>query len=142
MNRLIGVWKLERWSSGADQPFGPNPEGTLVYTADGTMISCFMRRGRVPVARSMEELRAWRRSRNSQDLERRFVEAAMSFNAYSGRYSVEDTLVHHDVEVALFPDWIGKRLTRAFEIDQDRLELRFGVDKLTWSRRRDADPVL
>lgn len=60
MNRLIGVWKLERWTSGAQEPFGPNPEGTLVYTADGTMISCFTRRGRAPIARSMEELRAWR----------------------------------------------------------------------------------
>jgi hypothetical protein len=135
MNRLIGVWKLERWSSGADQPFGPNPEGTLVYTADGTMISCFMRRGRVPVARSMEELRAWRRSRNSQDLERRFVEAAMSFNAYSGRYSVEGALVHHDVEVALFPDWIGRRLTRSFKVQGGRLALSFGEDVLEWKSK-------
>ncbi|HKQ27331.1 MAG TPA: lipocalin-like domain-containing protein [Burkholderiales bacterium] len=142
MSRLVGVWKLERWTSEEGEPFGPGPVGTLIYTAEGTMISCFMRRDRTPVAASMEELAAWRRRPRSKDLERRFVEAALSFNSYCGRYSIEGTQVHHDVEIALFPDWIGKRLTRDFRLDGDRLALSFGRDVLYWLRRANADAVL
>ena len=148
MSAATWVWSLVRWSSGATQPFGAQPQGTLVYTADGTMIACFMRRDRAPLGPGMNAYREYLLGRgplppeDAGELERRFARSAMSFNAYSGRYSVEDTLVHHDVEIALFADWIGKRLSRTFEIDQDRLALSFGVDKLTWSRRRDADPVL
>jgi hypothetical protein len=134
MQSLVGVWKLEQWTSGGAQPFGPEPQGTLVYTADGTMISCFMRRARAPVASSFEELAAWRRNRRSNDLERRFLDAALSFNSYSGRYSVEGTRVYHDVEIALFPDWIGRRLTRNFRFDGDRLTLSFDADALVWRR--------
>jgi hypothetical protein len=142
MNRLIGVWKLERWSSEDREPFGADPVWTLVYTAEGTMISCFMRRQRTPVAASMDELASWRRQPRSTDLERRFLDAALSFNSYSGRYSVEDAQVHHDVEIALFPDWIGKRLTRDFRLERDRLALSFGRDVLSWLRRANADAVL
>jgi hypothetical protein len=142
MNRLIGVWKLERWSSEDREPFGAEPLGTLVYTADGTMISCFMRRQRAPVAASLDELASWRRQPLSKDLERRFLDAALSFNSYAGRYSVEGTQVHHDVEIALFPDWIGKRLTRDFRLEGDRLALSFGRDVLSWLRRANADAVL
>ena len=142
MNRLVGVWKLERWTSDDRAPFGADPVGTLVYTADGTMISCFMRRQRTPVAASMDELASWRRRPASNDLERRFLEAALSFNSYSGRYSIEGTQVHHDVEIALFPDWIGKRLTRYFRIEGDRLALSFGRDVLSWLRRANGDAVL
>ena len=134
MQSLLGTWKLEQWTSGGAQPFGPRPQGTLVYTADGTMISCFMRRTRAPVAASLQELAAWRRAPRSNDLERRFLDAALSFNSYSGRYSVEGTRVHHDVEIALFPDWIGRRLTRNFRFDGERLTLSFDADALVWRR--------
>ncbi|MGQ0655294.1 MAG: lipocalin-like domain-containing protein [Betaproteobacteria bacterium] len=61
----------------------------------------------------------------------RFVEAALHFNSYGGRYSIEGDRVHHDVEVALFPDWIGKRLTRAFRVDGPSLTLSFEADGQT-----------
>ena len=134
MNPLAGTWKLERWSSGALEPFGDQPEGTLVYTAEGTMIAVFMRRGRAAVAPSLEALAAWRRAPTSGDLERRFLEAALSFNAYSGRYTLDEDRVHHDVDVALFPEWIGRRLTRTFVVRGERLSLAFGADLLQWVR--------
>lgn len=140
MHRFIGSWSLETWTSGDAEPFGPDPQGKLVYTADGTMISAFMRRGRAPVGRSMEELAAWRwASTNSEEMERRFVTAALAFNSYSGRYSIEGNRVHHDVEIAMFPDWIGTRLSRVYEFKGDRLALRFGSDVLTWKRLGGGD---
>ena len=134
MHPLTGTWKLERWTSGALAPFGDRPVGTLVYTTEGTMIAAFMRRGRAAVAPSPEALAAWRRAPVSGDLERRFFEAALSFNAYAGRYTVDRDRVHHDVDVALYPEWIGQRLTRAFRTDGERLTLTFGADALVWTK--------
>jgi hypothetical protein len=72
-------------------------------------------------------------------LRRRFVEAALHFNSYGGRYEIEGERVHHQVEVALYPDWIGKRLTRTFRFDGERLSLSFEAgglsDRLEWLRR-------
>ena len=134
MHPLVGTWKLERWTSGALEPFGARPEGTLVYTEEGTMIAAFMRRGRAPVAASLEALAAWRRSPGPGDVERGLLQAAKSFNAYSGRYTIEGNEVHHDVDVALYPDWIGQRLSRRFVIQGERLALAFGEDVLRWVR--------
>ena len=135
MHRFVGTWSLVRWSSGEAQPFGPEPRGTLVYTAEGAMISAFMRRGRAPLAASLQELSAWRwRSSPSPDIDRRFIEAALGFNSYAGRYCIEGKRVHHDVEVALFPDWVGQRMTRNFRFEGDELALGFGNDLLVWRR--------
>jgi len=132
MHPLVGTWALEQWTSGSREPFGPRPQGTLVYTAEGTMIACFMRAHRAPVAASLDALTAWRRAPERGDVERRFLEAALYFNAYSGRYSVEGARVHHDVEVALYPEWIGQRLSRDYRVDSGRLTLSFGSDALVW----------
>ena len=49
---LIGAWQLVRWtieyppSGRVTQPFGADPEGLLVYTADGHMSAVMQRRNR------------------------------------------------------------------------------------------------
>jgi hypothetical protein len=50
-NRLIGVWGLvsyvdEHEDSDDIQPFGPNPHGFLIYTADGFVSAQLMKPGR------------------------------------------------------------------------------------------------
>jgi hypothetical protein len=141
MERFLGTWKLERWTSGKEEPFGPRPQGTLVYTADGTMISSFMRRDRSPIGSG---LAAWRRyamglevpkPADAHEVEQRFAAGAIVFNSYSGKYTVEGTEVHHDVEIAMFPDWIGQRLTRTYRFYEDLLSLSFGNDELVWRRK-------
>src|SRR2546428_5368423 len=142
MDTLVGTWSLVRWTSGAVEPFGPDPRGTLVYTAGGTMIACFMRRERPPLGPAMDDYRGHRLGRSPDlpapldpnEIQRSFFESAMSFNAYSARYFVEGDLVHHDVEVAMLPDWIGRRLTRRFRIEKDLLTLSFESDELVWRR--------
>ena len=141
MERFIGTWKLERWTSASEEPFGPRPQGTLVYTADGTMISSFMRRGRPAIGSG---LATWRRHalgmkaqepENAAALQKAFAQAAIAFNSYSGRFTVEGNQVHHDVEIAMFPDWIGQRLTRTFRFEGNQLSLSFGADELVWRRK-------
>ena len=44
---LIGAWRLERWEIVASDgtrhhPFGAQPAGLLIYTADGCMSACIM----------------------------------------------------------------------------------------------------
>jgi Lipocalin-like domain len=50
-NRLVGVWRLVTYSgehenSDETQPFGPNPRGFLIYTADGFVSAQLMKPGR------------------------------------------------------------------------------------------------
>src|SRR4051794_27210272 len=136
MNPFIGVWSLEAWTArnGADVslPFGESPQGMLVYTAEGTMNACFMRSARQPLGLSLQEITAARRywlgmppgaAAPAIALRERFTEAALRFNSYAGRYTVEGERVHHEVEIALYPDWIGKRLTRTYRFEGDRLTL-------------------
>ena len=150
--RFIGVWRLESWSTRLPDgsiglPFGNAPRGTLVYAADGTMISTLMSGDRRPLGLSIDELAACRRQwlgLETSDIDcamakDRFLKAALLFNAYAGRFSVDGMRIHHYVEVALFPDWIGKRLTRRFQFEGDRLTLTSEVaqqeDSLVWKRR-------
>jgi hypothetical protein len=151
MNQLTGAWSLLGWTarSAAGElahPFGEKPHGILVYSAEGTMCSSFSRAGRAPLGVSLGEITAARRywmglaaKAPPSDLHERFVAAALHFNSYGGRYTVEGERVHHDVEVALFPDWIGKRLTRTFRLEGPDLALSFEADgqtdTLRWRRR-------
>ena len=154
MNELTGAWAMLTWTSrGAagevSHPFGEKPQGILVYTADDTMCSSFMRAGREPLGVSLEALAAARRYWMGLDgaaappdgaLRERLMQAVLHFNSYGGRYRVEGDRVHHHVEVALFPDWVGQRLTRSWRLDGDRLTLSFATggrsDSLEWRRLR------
>jgi hypothetical protein len=150
MSVLTGVWTIESWSarSAAGEtslPFGEKPQGILVYTADGTMSACFMRAARQPLGIALQEITAARRYWLGMEahatppapiLGERFFEAAIRFNSYAGRYSIDGDTVHHDVEVALFPDWVGKRLSRRYRLQGERLALSFEAagqaDILEW----------
>jgi hypothetical protein len=153
MSELTGAWRLLDWtarSAGGEvsRPFGERPQGILVYTADGTMCSSFSRAGRAPLGVSLGEITAARcywmgvdagGQAPPAELHERFVAAALHFNSYAGRYWIDGDQVHHQVEVALYPDWIGKRLTRAWKLREERLALSFEaagrMDTLEWVRR-------
>lgn len=147
---LTGAWQLQRWSArlpdgGIAFPFGDKPGGVLVYTADGTMCSSYMQSGREPVGEALAACRRyWQGLRpdappREPETRARLLQAALRFNSYAGRYTVEGERIHHAVEVALFPDWIGLRLTRQFVLEGGRLSLSFGSpgqeDTLVWTRR-------
>lgn len=137
---LVGTWRLRSWTStfedGSEgEPFGPAPEGVLVYAADGTMITTIGQPGRPRIT--------------GGDLlngpEPEIVAMARSFIAYSGTWSLDGGDVLHDVSMSLFPDWIGTQQRRHVGLSDDGRELtlssdamllrgRTGIQRLVWDR--------
>ena len=140
---LTGDWRLRSWVSEADDgsvvlPLGQAPVGILVYSPDGTMITTIAPAVRPPLT-SGDALQG------GPEDERR--QAAETFIAYSGRYVDDGTDVVHNVEMSLYPNWVGTRQVRHRRLSDDgeTLELstdpltvagRRAVHRLTWERRR------
>ena len=138
--RLVGSWQLRSWVSTYDdgstgEPFGPSPEGVLVYTAGGTMITTIGRSGRPRIT--------------GGDVlggpEPEIAAMARSFIAYSGTWSIDGSDVLHDVSMSLFPDWVGTQQRRHVALSADGRALtlstdpmllrgRTGVQRLEWTR--------
>jgi hypothetical protein len=116
---LTGAWHLVRWtieypSSGRlTQPFGADPEGLLVYTADGYMSAVMQRRNRPPLSRADPHA--------VSDAEK--AAAFATYLHYSGLWSVADGNVTHDVRHAMNPNLIGTRQVRSISLTGDHLEL-------------------
>ena len=137
---LAGSWRLRSWTSTFEdgstaQPFGPAPEGVLVYVPDGTMITTIGQPDRPRIT--------------GGDLvsgpEAEIAAMARSFVAYSGRWSIDGGDVLHDVSMSLFPDWVGTQQRRHVALSDDGRELtltsdrfvlrgRLGTQRLVWSR--------
>ena len=115
---LVGTWTLascehELEDGSKTFPFGREPRGRLIYTAEGRMLVVLMDSGRAN-AKSHElfeatdaELAAWSRG----------------CVAYSGRWEPRGEKVVHHVDVSLFPNWVGTRQLRAVKLTGDTLVL-------------------
>jgi hypothetical protein len=136
---LIGTWRLRSWTATADDgvehPMGDPPEGVLVYTADGTMITTIGRAARPPIDGG--DMLA------GPDAQR--LEAFTSFIAYSGTFRLDGDDVVHRVEMSLFPNWIGTDQRRHVSLASGGRELvlsagpfvlrgRLSVQRLRWER--------
>lgn len=128
---LVGAWKLisieDRAPDGAVfHPYGQDPAGLLVYDAAGQMSVQIMRRNRVALSGEPEGARPEE------------VKAAVEgFTAFFGGYAVDYDrgTVTHIVEGHLFPNSVGKELTRTFEFQGCRLILRPSPTRtVTWER--------
>jgi len=116
---LTGAWQLVRWtieypSSGRlTEPFGADPEGLLVYTADGHMSAVMQRRNRPPLSRADPHA--------VSDAEK--SAAFATYLHYSGAWSVANGNVIHEVHHSMNPNLIGTRQVRSISLDGDSLEL-------------------
>jgi hypothetical protein len=116
---LTGAWQLVGWtieyppSGRVTQPFGADPEGLLVYTADGYMSAVMQRRSRPPLSRADPHA--------VSDAEK--AAAFATYLHYSGAWSVSNGNVIHDVRHAMNPNLIGTRQVRSVTLDGNRLEL-------------------
>ncbi|MEO5964752.1 MAG: lipocalin-like domain-containing protein [Candidatus Limnocylindrales bacterium] len=136
---LVGTWRLRAWTATADDgvehPMGEPPEGILVYTADGTMITTIGRAGRPPI--------------DGVDMlggpEAQRLEAFTTFIAYSATFRMDGSDVVHDVTMSLFPNWIGTQQRRHVALSDDGRHLvlstdpfvlrgRLSVQRLAWER--------
>lgn len=119
-DRLLGNWRLVSFSAqGADgkvyYPMGENLVGTLMYAPDGRMAVQLMGADR-PALDSPAY---------GAGTEAQWAQAARSFFAYAGRFSVDEATpaVTHHVELALNPYWVGRDQTRRIKLEGDALEL-------------------
>jgi hypothetical protein len=117
---LTGAWKLESWTIGyADSdefthPYGEEPLGMLVYTADGWMSAsiCLPERASLPTGISFRKL--------PDSLK---AEAFSSYFHYAGRYRVVEGDVIHYVVQSLNPNFPGSEQLRHAELDGQTLVL-------------------
>jgi len=117
-NPLVGTWRLVSWESrDADgevsHPFGREPLGYLIYTADGYMSAILTPVDRLPFAAG-DILRGTGEEQ---------ARAAATCIAYAGPYTVHEGRVLHHVETSLFPNWVGGAQERRYALEGDRLSL-------------------
>jgi hypothetical protein len=117
---LIGAWQLESWTVGYSDrdgyasPFGEEPQGLLLYTADDWMSASIGRSDRhqlpedVPFRKLPEE---------------KLAQAYLSYFHYAGRYRVVDGDVVHYVTQSLNPNFVGTEQLRHAELDGQTLVL-------------------
>jgi len=139
--RLVGVWRLVTYideNKGSDdtQPFGPNPQGFLIYTADGFVSAQLMKPGR-PAFRSLD----WHHGTPQE-----YQAAGSGYIGYCGTYEVheEKATVTHTPSVSLLPNLIDGRQCRSIDLQGDRLVLRaagapvaggvYVTSRLEWQR--------
>lgn len=103
---LIGTWRLVEWKveigDRTVRPFGGAAVGLLTYTDEGRMVASLMRENRDRMDTT---------SFAGADAQTR-AGAAAGYISYAGSYEVVGDEVHHDVELSLFPDWVGDVQTR------------------------------
>jgi len=115
---LLGSWQLTGVElTGADAasgpaPFGGNPEGVLHYLADGRMAVIIQSASRPPIPGGR---------RGGSDGEWR--QAARSFTAYCGTYSIQPGSIVHHVEMNSFPNDSGVDYVRIARLDNQCLVL-------------------
>ncbi|KAG8152840.1 lipocalin-like domain-containing protein [Burkholderia catarinensis] len=118
--QLVGAWRLvsyeirPRDGGTVTYPLGRDVRGWILYTPDGYMSAQLMAAGRPPYADSSLH--------GGTDDER--AAAARGYIAYSGPFCVaDDGTLTHEMDVSLYPNWIGNVQQRAVMLDGDRLQL-------------------
>jgi hypothetical protein len=114
--QLVGTWKLVGASAitstgeRIDTPYGVDPVGLLIYTADGRVSSVISYGGRKPL------------SMGGGKIEEQ-AEAFRTFIAYAGRYSLGGDKVTHHLEVSSIQNYVDRDLVRTIHFQGDRITL-------------------
>jgi hypothetical protein len=116
---LIGTWRLVATSAvdaagkPVDAPYGPVPQGIVVFGADGRMMAVLTDgRAALPVSASRRE-----------------------FNAYAGNFTFDGETLVTEVDASSNADWIGGQQVRKARFDGERLVLVNGRRTLVWERQ-------
>ena len=113
---FVGTWKLvsidTKKADGSLHRSGKR-KGYIVYSANGYMSVAFMKEGRSEFAAG--DIRGG-------TVEEK-IEAFNGYISYSGPFEVTEDSVYHNIEVSLFPNWIGEKQQRFYEFDGKQLTL-------------------
>ena len=120
---LVGTWLLRSWTAEGDdgsliRPMGEHPEGILVYTPEGRMITTIGEPGRSPIDGG---------DMLAGPLDQRLA-AMGSFVAYAGTFRIDGGDVVHGVTMSLFPNWIGTQQRRHAELSAGGRTLTLSTD--------------
>jgi Lipocalin-like domain len=125
-DKFIGTWRLVsaefRAEDGtlAESPYGREPQGMLMYDAQGSMSAQLAQNNRKPfgisdrMAGTPEEIKG----------------AFETYQAYYGRYKVDErehVVIHtviHTVTQSLLPNWVGTEQRRQYKFKDGKLILR------------------
>jgi len=121
-DKFIGAWRLVsaefRAEDGAiaESPYGPEPQGLLMYDAQGSMSAQLAQKSRTPFAI------ADRRAGTAEEIKAAFE----SYQAYYGRYKVDERehVVTHTVIQSLLPNLVGTEQRRQYKFKDGKLILR------------------
>ena len=110
---LTGRWELITFEQNYDDgrivfPMGEGPQGIIQYTEDGYMSCQITKANRGNFTTGGQ----W----NASDAEK--ASAYNSMLSYAGRYTLEDDVVTHFVDLSLFPNWVGGQQKRQLKFDE------------------------
>ena len=116
--RLVGTYRvlaMEHYTDDGEvgRPFGDDPRGIIVYTAEHYMTAVLMRPDR-PAFAAGDVL-------SGTDAER--AAAFATANAFAGRWELEGDEIVHRLEVTTFPNWVGTQQRRRFDLTETHLTL-------------------
>jgi hypothetical protein len=119
IERLAGVWRLKAFeftdSKGSlFHPLGERPQGTLVVTDDGYAVISFSASDRPKFATD---------DVFSATVEKRAA-AGAGYVSFGGPCEITDTTISVQVEHSSFPNWVGGKQVRLYEVNGDKLTLR------------------
>ncbi len=117
--QFIGTWNLVYYKiikadgSIFSYPYGKNCKGNILYTKAGRMTALLMN----PDRPNYEIAHPWKGT--SEEMKK----AIRGYTSYAGKFRIEKNSVIHQVDLSLFPNWIGTDLVRNFEFSSDNREL-------------------
>ena len=136
---LVGTWTIVSSdvvdASGKKTPtFGPNPRGSLIFTANG--------RYSINIARaSLPKFASDNRAKGTAEENQAVIAGSI---AHFGKYTVDekDKAFTFHVEASTYPNWDGTAQRRPFTVSGD--ELKYGVaassaggrGELVWKRAK------
>ena len=111
------VVSVEHFSDGGTlYPFGHDPRGYLMYSAEGLMSAVLMASGRPNLAMALL-------AGTSTATDAETVAAFHSAYGFVGTYEINGSEILHHLEVSTVPNWCGTTQVRPFELDEDLLSL-------------------
>jgi hypothetical protein len=128
-SKLIGSWSLlssrtELRDKPSDEPtilytIGEDAQGIIAFSADGFVTTQLMRPG----------ARKWESNNLLAGTPEELADTARHFLAYAGTFDVEvrdngEPVVHVDVNLSSFPNWLGDRQERVVSFQGGTLTLR------------------
>lgn len=151
---FIGAWSLRDYRithldvGKEEYPFGEKAEGHILYTAEGIMSATIMKPNRTLHSADRAARLAFKEKLEATGIENltsaertivlTYLESAYGFIGYCGSFQADGEQVHHRVQQAIFPNFVGTTATRHYRFEGDELHLTAEAlgfrDALIWQR--------